>query len=149
MPRKKTSSRTLGAVTDDPVVLASRAVEKAEKALAAKDNVGVRQGASLAWLAISSLADVAAGRLGLPTPKGHVSRRAVLWDLEQYGKVPHGSIVNRFESARSVMHGDCFHGDECPRPDVLVGMMQDVRSVVEIGVAAIPEAQRRHHRRKR
>lgn len=147
--KKSRRGAPLGAATDDPDALASRAIDKTEEAIRAHDPVSVREGANLSWLAVSSLADVTADRLELPAPGGSSGRREVLSKLEALAKLRRGSLVNRFESARTVLHGECFHGDECPRDEILLDMMHDLRDSVRDGLNAIPKAVRSLRRTKR
>jgi hypothetical protein len=104
---------SLGAARDNPAALADRASHEAAAANRRKDTVGLREAAEIGWLAASSTADVAASKMGLKIPKGASGRRAVLTDLEQRAKLGRGTLVTPFEAARTVLHGECFHGDIC------------------------------------
>ena len=140
MPKKKTR-RVLGAATDNPVALASRAVREAHIAEASSDQDGIRQAAEKTWLAMSSLADVAAARLGRPPPGGAIARRATFRALEQKAKLRSGRITHEFELARTVLHGQCFHGDECPVNTV--EMIHEFHEVVKEGMGFIKKLPRK------
>jgi hypothetical protein len=140
-PRRNAAQAVLGAAGDDPVALANRAAREARRAAQADDEVGVRQAAEKSWLAMSSLADVAADRLGKLPPRGAGARREILAEVEKQAKLHRGALVHEFEFARRILHGDCLHGDECP-PD-LVGLVQDYHGVVTRGMAAINKIKRR------
>ena len=140
----KRRTRQLGAATDDPVALANRAVREAQSAQVASDADGMRQAAEKGWLALSSLADVAAARLGRPAPGGASGRREALRALESEARRRRGTFVYPFELARRQLHGECFHGDSCPAD--LVEALEDYRAVVVDGASAVTQIRRRKRR---
>lgn len=134
----------LGATTDNPMSLASRALREALRAEADGDAVGMRQAAEKGWLAVSSLADLAAERLGRPAPSGASARREALRALETEARLRRGTFVQPFELARRQLHGECFHGDHCPAN--LVEVLEDFHEVVAAGVAAVTQLDLRRRR---
>lgn len=135
MVKQKSKRDTLGAATDNPVALASRAMREVKQAEQAGDRDGMRQAAEKSWLAICSLADVAADRLGRPAPGGASARMATLRALEQQAKLRRGTYTLAFEAGRRALHGECFHGDECPNN--LTELVEDFHDTVKHGVETI------------
>lgn len=139
--RKVKTVRTLGAATDDPIAIVNRAVRQAHHAEADGDADGLRQAAEMGWLAVSSLADVAAARLGRPAPGGASARREALRALESEARLRRGTFTHSFELARLQLHGECFHGDSCPIN--LVDELESYRAVVTDGMNAVARIRRR------
>lgn len=127
---------SLGAPTDDPLALADRAIMEAESALKQRDTVGFRQAAEIGWLSASATADVVADRMGMPIPGGASGRRVTLENLEDAARLRRGSLVGRFEAARTVLHGECFHNDTCSERGVL-GTLDEVRTLATDATRAL------------
>jgi len=131
------SKKQLGAASDDPKALISRAIREYNQATSGKrtDEVGVREAAEKGWLAVSSMADVAADRIGMKEPGGAAGRREAIRGLEQEAKLRRGSILGDFEVARTVLHGECFHGGSCP---IHVGdLLEGLQDTIKHGMTAI------------
>jgi hypothetical protein len=124
------------AVTDDPIALAVRAKREAQRALRDKDRVGFREAAEKGWLAASAVADVAADRLGMKAPGGSTGRAAVLGELERRARLRRGSLLRSFESARAILHGECFYADKCPSDSAVLGILDDVKAFAEAAQSA-------------
>lgn len=124
------------AATDDPVAIANRAIKEAKRAFRERDDLGVRQAANKAWLAASSAADVAAKNMRRKAPGGVAGRKEVLEDLEKLARLKNGTLLNAFSNARLALHGECFHGDSCPSPHELFGMLDAVQKMTREAVAA-------------
>jgi len=96
----------------------------------------------MGWLAASSTADVVAAKLGQKVPKGASGRRAVLVDLEDRARLRRGTLIGPFEAARTVLHGECFHGDECD-PRSIDGIINGVQDLATTALRAAPKRSRR------
>jgi hypothetical protein len=131
MLRKRKKRAGLGAVDDDPVMLASRAIREANKAVRTDDDIGLREAAEKGWLAVSAAADVTAARLGMAQPGGAKSRLLVLRRLEQVAGLRRGLLVNRFELARLMLHGECFHEGKCASEGVVLGVLDDMQNMTQ------------------
>lgn len=129
--------RALGAASDDPVAIARRALDEATEAIRSKDALGLRQAANKSYLAVASAADVAAAHMGMKAPGGTSGRRAVLEQLETRAKLKRGRLLVPFESTRAVLHGECFHGDDCPSPRAIMGFIDDAQIMAADTVAAL------------
>ncbi len=127
---------TLGAASDDPVALANRAIRDMRAAIHTRkrDQANIRQAANLGWLAISSLADVAADKLGRPAPGGASARRQMLLELDKRGRARGGGFLSTFEAARVSLHGECFHADKCQRDELVLALLEDVKQTSRRGM---------------
>jgi hypothetical protein len=132
-----------GAATDDPSVIARRAIREAEVAIRQGDRLGLRQAANKGYLAASSAADVAAVRLGMNEPEGASGRRVALERLERTARVRRGSLLAPFESARRFLHGDCFHGDDCPSDRAILGLLDGVENLTRDVTTTLGRLRRR------
>lgn len=143
--RTRTTSGAFGAASDDPVALADRALEEAAEAIRGSDGVGLREAAEKGWLAACSTADVVAMKLRRGKPKGRKGREDALAALEDCGGLRTGSFGKRFTYAR-VLHGECFHEDDCPPDHVVVELLKDV---CEFAKDVLPVAERCRVRARR
>lgn len=135
--------KKLGASTDDPQALIERAVREAKTAIKNKDSVGLRQAAEKGWLAASATADVVAAGMGRKIPGGATGRRQTLEVLERSRGLKRGSLVSRFDTAKEMLHGKCFHADECPRTDTLLVYLEDIKNMSDVALAALRKRSRR------
>lgn len=141
-PRRRAPLRlTLGAAHDRPDKIANRAVREA---ISARDDDDKRHAAETAWLALSSLADVAADKLGRQEPGGFSTRRGALKALEEAANLRRGTLDKPFDLARRELHGECFHGDKCPVD--IVYTIEYYRDIVNDGIAAINKIARKKRR---
>lgn len=136
----KTRTKSLGAASDDPMVLVNRAIRQADAAIERNDLIGIREASELGWLAASSTADVASAKLKLRIPSGAKGRRAVLDAVEERAKLRKGTLIGPFEGARAVLHGECFHGDVCS-PRSVQGLLNEVKQLVADTRAAVGRIQ--------
>lgn len=139
--KKPKKSKPLGATTDNPRKLIARAIREYDAATNARryDQEGARMAAENGWLAISSLADVAAEELGLPIPGGASGRRKTLQALDQ--RVKRGNFLQAYEVARTVLHGECFHEDKCPiHTDAI---LDGLKRTIDDGMSALSKRKRR------
>jgi hypothetical protein len=139
---------SLGAMTDDPIALANRAVRDADAAIRTKDRLKLREAANGGYWAECAAADVAADRLGLSAPGGHSARLETLRKLEHAAKLRRGLLTADFETARKELHGARYHGDDCPRDDLLIDQLENVRQMTKDAVEAIGRLPARRRSRK-
>ena len=135
-------TKRLGAATDDPKALIARAIREYDAARG--DPVGIREAANKGWLAICSLADVAAARFGMQEPGGASGRRVAIKELEKRAKIRRGTVQADFEMSRAILHGECFHADTCPvnTKDLLEGLS----ATIDDGMKALDKATKRRRR---
>lgn len=109
MPPKKTKFIP-NAPTDDPKKLMNRAGRQMAEALQGRgDREGARMAAELAWLAVSSTADVLASSWGRVTPGGFKGRESVFKLID---KATGTDFANTFGLLSEDLHGKMFHDDD-------------------------------------
>lgn len=134
----------LAAATDDPVQIAERAISDLKRSIRKQNRDGLRQAVEMAWLAACSGADVAAVVVGGDVRKGSAARREVLASLERRAQVRAGVLVGRFEMARLALHRECFEGDRCLPDAQLLGLLLEVRELVDDVGEALRIAKKEH-----
>lgn len=111
--------KALGAATDNPEEIIDRAIRQAVRSSDKSPRLDLREAAEMGWLAISSLADVLADKVGERNAGGANGRFNVLEAAEKKGGLKKGRLTLPFVAARSALHGDCFHEDRCERKQIM------------------------------
>jgi len=118
-----------------------QAIEEAESATGKEhDNLPIRRAADTAWLAASSVADIAAAKLGLDPPKGKNGRLSVLEDVEEAYRLRRGVLHAKLNSAHAVLHAACFYENspDVSKRDVLAAM-EEVKEMISLTLTALEQ----------